>query len=548
MGLATSSRQQSALISFDHVNFSYDQQPTLCDFNLQVYPGEVLGLVGESGCGKTTVLRMLNGLIPHFYPGEVQGKVTLAGQNPAQLELWEIAKQQASVFQNPRTQFFATDTRSELAFACENQGLDPQVINQRIAAATRKCQTAHLLDRDIFALSAGQKQLLAATGTLVANPKIFLFDEPTANLSAEAIAHLRDILQDLKAAGATILLAEHRLYWLAGLLDRVIYLSQGRLIKQFSGQEFFQLSKDQQSGLGLRSLTAPIPVRPDVVLPAASRASFASPPPSVKPERFSEFSPPAAGYLNAANGSFPETNSAPGGITCEDGLWVENLRFSYQRGGEPILDIPQAFFPAGKIIALTGKNGVGKTTLANLLCGLLKPQRGKIKLVHPAKTGHYSRNTPRFWHRSQAGSPGLSPAKLRKIAFQVLQDTPRQLVAATVRAELQVGADKHLNPSRVEEVLASFGLEAYADRHPLTLSGGQQQRLCLALAQMIGKQIYLFDEPTSGLDASHLSAVVDSLHSLEMHRKVVLVVTHDPELIAATHALVYQISATNLVG
>ncbi|MDR1206343.1 MAG: energy-coupling factor ABC transporter ATP-binding protein [Peptococcaceae bacterium] len=322
------------MIKIENATFRYGETREQClrGVSLRIRRGECVLLCGESGCGKTTVTRLVNGLIPHFYEGEFSGKVTVAGRDVAETTPDALAGTVGSVFQNPRSQFFNLDTTGELAFGCENLGLPPAEIRERVKSTAAALGIERLLDRDIFALSGGEKQLIAIASAYALSPEIFVFDEPSSNLDWNAVGELARLMLRLKKTGKTLLIAEHRLYWLAGLIDRVVYMKAGRIESDRSAAEFLALPERKRTDLGLRALN------PDALRPAAK---------------------------------LPERQSPV--------LQVSGLSAHYKRGKAVLRGISFESSP-GEAIAILGGNGAGKTTLARVLCGLHKKASGAIAL------------------------------------------------------------------------------------------------------------------------------------------------------------------------
>ncbi|SER75672.1 energy-coupling factor transport system ATP-binding protein [Propionibacterium cyclohexanicum] len=298
--------------------------------DIAVERGQTVLVVGSSGCGKSTLLKAVSGLVPHLTPADVTGYLRVAGIEVADSDLATIGRKVSSVLQNPRTQFFCVDPVSELAFASENFGRPPDLIRERIGSAVLALGIGELLGSSMHAMSGGQKQRVAIGAAFVNDPEVYVLDEPTSSLDRESISTVREMIATLRMRGATILIAEHRLAYLEGLVDRVVLLDAGHLVDRWSGPEFFAMPAPRRMGLGLRRLTA------------------------------------------ASSGTLPV---AEGG---EDGVWLHDLSYSYRRG-IPALRLREAHLPRGRVTVVSGPNGAGKTTLVKVICGLLEPQ-GSITL------------------------------------------------------------------------------------------------------------------------------------------------------------------------
>ena len=320
------------IIQISNVSFQYEnsEKGALHDVSLTVEPGECILLCGESGCGKTTITRLLNGLIPHFYEGTLNGMVEVCGLKIQEEELYTIAEKVGSVFQNPRSQFFCLDTTSEVAFGCENMGLSEDEIKQRIAKVTRELKMENLMGRNIFKLSGGEKQRVACASVSAMQPEIFVLDEPTSNMDLDAIEELKKTLLFWKKQGKTIVIAEHRLYWLKYICDRVIYMEEGHIVSDLPMKTFVTFSEDRIKAMGLRGLSLSQPEFPE------------------KPEK--------------------------SGKT----ITFKNYHFNYEK--EEVLHMSDVTVPAESIIAVTGHNGSGKSTFLRCLCGLEKKFKGHTVL------------------------------------------------------------------------------------------------------------------------------------------------------------------------
>ena len=317
------------MITLKELSYTYpgqNESDALKDTSLHIEPGECVVLCGRSGCGKTTLLRAVNGLIPHFHGGTVTGKAMVAGLDISRSSLPEIALAVGSVFQNPRTQFFHMDTTGELAFQMENQNIAREKMRVRIQEVAGELELQNLLDRDIFALSGGEKQQIACGSIWAAQPRIVVLDEPSSNLDLPGIRRLQRSIRYMKAAGTTVLVSEHRLWYLYGIADRYILLEDGSIQEEYTSEEIHAFSEKERRRMGLRAVCA------DQLF-------------AIKPE--------AAAISRT-----------------ENGLKIQNL--ICKRKGKRVLEIPQLSVPKGAIVAVIGENGAGKSTLCRAITGLYR--------------------------------------------------------------------------------------------------------------------------------------------------------------------------------
>lgn len=271
-------------VELDHVSFLYDVGESgtggVDDVSMVIPRGQVVLICGDSGCGKTTVTRLINGLAPHYFEGNLTGTVRVCGLSVADSPLTELSRHVGSVFQNPDSQFLALDVEGELAFGCENYEMDPSEIRRRISAAERDFRLVGLRGRSVRSLSGGQKQTLACAGVACVDPEIMVLDEPSSNLDARAIERLRGIIAMWRARGKTVVIAEHRLYWLNGLVDRVAHMTMGRVDYEMDGEEFFSMEDGRRREWGLRPLTVEQIVSDAGVQGSRGRAAHTGPHPT----------------------------------------------------------------------------------------------------------------------------------------------------------------------------------------------------------------------------------------------------------------------------
>ena len=497
------------MIELKNVDFAYNSEGVteeqtsdgrLKNISLTINDGEFVLLTGGSGCGKTTILRLINGLIPNFYEGSLNGAVLVEGKNVSHAELYETAKTVSTVFQNPRSQFFNVDTTSELAFACENQGMPESDILRRIDETVKELHLEPLMNRSLFDLSGGQKQKIACASVAVTGNKIILLDEPSANLDLRTIDELRGLLAKWKSERKTIVVAEHRISYLWQLADRTVVLKDGEIIRELDRTQMDKITEEELHELGLRT-KKDCRVKPgnDTVLSPGGSMMLSSNNDTVQTRA-----------NDTVNKSFDKDTEkmSSSGLTRGSFLAIQNFRYKY-KNGYIALNIPQMQIPVGKITAITGNNGDGKTTFLNCLCGL--GHRSKGTLFYNGKI--YNRR------------------RRQKLVFLVMQDVNHQLFTESVLDEVLISQQDE-NEDEARRILASLDLEQFADRHPQSLSGGQKQRVAVASAIASGRDIMLFDEPTSGLDYTHMLQIGRILRNLKEQGKTVIVVTHDRELIS----------------
>lgn len=482
-----------ASLSFSYVSeLTGDRVEALKDVDLSADAGSLTLVCGASGCGKSTLMKALTGLVPQMTPGELDGVVRINGRNLADVALTDVGHLCSSVFQNPRTQFFCDTVAEELAFCGENYGRERVTLRQQSERAAKLMGISHLMERKLTTLSGGQLQKVALACALASGAPVLLADEPTSNLDPAAISEVRAALKVLKEQGLTIVVVEHRLHFLRGLADQVLLMESGRVTRRWNGAEFFSMGQAQRRSLGLRTLVDPGP-----------------------PETW--VGQVKAGRQEKQVGRQENREATPSQVR----LSCRGLSFAY--GASPVFEGLDADFPAGQITCIAGANGVGKTTLVRVLCGLAAPSSGSI---------------------SMDGVPASRKTR-RSACALVMQDTGRQLFSDTLAGELTIGAS-HASGQSGEQLLADFDLANLGERHPLSLSGGQKQRLVIAAARATGRPIVILDEPTSGVDARHLDSITATLRRIADEGAAVVVVTHDGEFAAACADRLITLTATGI--
>lgn len=461
----------------DDVTFWYgsSDKPALRDVSLSARVGECVLVTGPSGCGKTTLTHLVNGLVPHIYDGRIKGTVRVLGQDLSETGRGWIGTRVGSVFQNPRGQFVNRDVLSEVAFGCENQGVLRERLLGRVAGAVEALGIGELLDRKVSELSGGQRQMVILASAYAMDSDVFVFDEPAASLDVPSMVALAKVIGRLKERGKTVLVSEHRLWWLADLADRVVLMDEGTVAGEWGASEFGRLGREERERAGMREWRAgEIGLRP--------------PEPSGAPR------PPGA-------------------------LEADSLDFAYARGRK-VLSGLGARFPAGTVTGIVGGNGAGKTSLLRCMAGLARESRGSVSL-EGCKLPVGKR-------------PRSVQLVMQEPGYQLFGSTVEgELASALACAAPDAAAARGDAAAAVAGALEEFGLFGLESRHPLSLSGGQRQRLAIAAGLLRGASVLLLDEPTSGLDLRSMKAVARALRAAARNGAAVALVTHDYEFLCA---------------
>ncbi|MDO5719009.1 MAG: ABC transporter ATP-binding protein [Tissierellia bacterium] len=456
------------MISFQNITLKYigKNEYTLKNINLDIKKGETILFLGKSGTGKSTLLNMVNGIIPNYLEGEVSGELLINGEDLSSRSIQELSKQVGSVFQNPKSQFFNLDTTDELLFGLSNHRASKETMEQRLKATINNLKIENLVDRNIFKLSGGEKQKIACSSVYMTDPNIVIFDEPSSNLDSDGIKDLRATIEQLKKEGKTILIAEHRIFYLMDLVDRIVYIENGEIEEILTTRELINMLPEKRESMGIRSPFEPVLL-----------------------EKFKN---------NNSNIEYQQNWD----------LSIEDFSYSYSRGKQ-LWHIPKFRCAKGEIIGIMGKNGVGKTTLALTICGIMKA-KGEVKIAWSNKP--------------------INAKRRRKICSMIMQDVNHQLFLDTVEKELLFISKSDDKVERATEIAEKLDLLEYLEAHPLSLSGGQKQRVVIASAIMDGKEIIIFDEPTSGLDFDSMNKVAGVIKNIAKDR-IIFIISHDIEFI-----------------
>jgi len=483
----------------ENLSFRYrDRQgAAIHDISFETKPGEILLIAGASGCGKTTLIRCINGLIPRSYKGEISGRITVFGEEVKDWPLSRISQKIGTVLQDPERQILGTKVLNEVAFGLENLGMPRTEIYMRVQAALDALEISHLHDRDTFTLSGGEKQKLALAGVLAMQPSILLLDEPLASLDPASAWDSLNTIRLLANQGMTVLMVEHRVEDVLRIKpERVMYMSEGEI--RYLGD--------------LSGLSKVVNYR-EVKLPAEEiieRAKLDSAPVEI---RFL----PGVASANAEKEAI---------------VRFENVTFGYEAEREVLHGINLEIH-RGDVIAVLGPNGAGKTTFVKHAIGLLKPKSGRI-LVKGRDTRE------------------ASVAEIANTLGYVFQSPSHMLFAPTVREELSFGPMNLKHPiekieQEVKEALRIVNMSDNEQDPPLALSFGQQKRVSIAAILAMRSRILIMDEPTAGQDYQNYMNFMDSILQIPGF-EAVLFITHDVDLAVIYANRVLMIGGGGLVA
>ncbi len=476
-----------------NLSFKYRTRPewAIKDISLELKEGELLLIAGSSGCGKTTLARCINGLIPRSYRGERKGEVLLYGREISEMPIAEMAQVVGTLLQDPERQIVASNVFNEIAFGPENLGLPREEIVERIEQVMRRLNIEYLRDRETFNLSGGEKQKVALAGVLAMNPSILLLDEPLASLDPASAHEALQIFRSLADEGKTVILIEHRVEDAISIQpDRLLYMEGGQV-------KYLGPIHDLPTEIDHREVKLPAP------------------------------------WVVKRVKAFPQTALSPRRQEVQERgeplVVFEDVDFRYTDESPLVLQNVNLTIHRGDLIAVLGPNGAGKSTLVKHAIGLLKPTRGRV-LVEGQDTRK------------------MSVAQIARILGYVFQSPTHMLFAPTVREELEFGpknlefASQEIAQS-VSESLATMNLTGLGEYPPLGLSFGQQKRTAIAAVLAMRSKIMIMDEPTAGQDFANYTRFMDALCSASSDGRSILsanfaatvFITHDLDL-AVTYA------------
>jgi energy-coupling factor transport system ATP-binding protein len=485
-------------VALREVGFRYrgTDESALAGVNLEIRPGEFIVLLGPSGAGKSTLCLTLNGLIPHFVRGRLEGEVEVGGTPVRDARVPELARKVGLVFQDFEAQLFATNVELEVAFGLENFGVPVEVMRGRVAETLALVGLTGLEGREPATLSGGQKQRLAIAAVLALEPDLVVMDEPTTDLDPEGTEEVFQVARQLREQGRTVILAEHETEE-AIRADRVVVLDRGEVVASGTPDEVLT-----RSGW-LRDLGIQPPGGAEL-LDALGEAVVLDPDRATALLRERGWHVPGARW-NALLAR--DREPAPGRPLIQ----VESLEHRYG-GGVLALQGVDLTLGEGEFLGIVGANGSGKTTLAKHLNGLLHPTAGRV-LVEGRPTTKWS---------------------MRELGLRVgyvFQNPDHQIFAETVREEVAFAPRNHGVPDpeverRVAESIEAVDLTGREEEDPFTMSKGERQRVAVASVLATRPKVIILDEPTTGLDHGEQRAMMKLVRELNAAGHTIVCVTH----------------------
>ena len=512
----TEPQTHSPPIAFDHVSFTYPERssPVLCSLELTIPPGAFVLVTGSSGVGKSTLLRCINGLVPHASGGRIAGHVWVGAVDALRAGPRRMAAQVGFVVQSPETGFVTDRVEDEVVFSLENAGLPQAEIAARLAEALAIAGIEHLREQPLARLSGGEQQRVALAAALALRPPVLLLDEPLSQLDPQGAAELLRFLQELQARGHTIVAAEHR-------LERLLPLATQVILMEGAGPVWSGSPADAARRLPLppplvalgRALGwDPLPL---AVEGARNAARALCPAPHQAPKTLARAGLPTEPQTGTVRDR-PELASCGRSLTePQTGRHPRLLRLTgltVAYNGVPVLHDVELTVGASELVVLVGSNGAGKTTLLRAVTGLL-----------PARSG-------RVWLGGEEITEWDVARRCRRIGY-LPQEPDLLLFSATVAEELAVTLRNHGLPDegRVAQLLEQLGLATDAGRYPRDLSVGERQRVAWGAVAITQPEVLLLDEPTRGLDMALKVELGRLLQAWCAQGQGVLLVTHDVE-------------------
>lgn len=515
-------------LSADQLTFIYKNAETkaLDDISLDIDPGKFILLCGPTGSGKTSFIRAINGLIPHFYPGNFYGYFKVLNLDTVESNPAQLSTKVGTVFQIPENQLFAMDVERELAFALENLNFTREDISKRIETAIQLTQISHLRHKAPYELSGGEQQKVAIASLLALNPDILVLDEPLANLDPFTAKQTISLLKNLQnQEHKTIIISEHRIEYALPYVDEIIIIDDGKIVDRGTTQQVLDGDQIYALGLDLPPLVALFKHLKNTgqikgSIPYQFKSQMILLDELIKSNpRFIKKNAPD--LINLGHITHPISPKIPE-------IMFENVSYTYDQtlDQRPALSNLSFSVIPGEILGILGPNGAGKSTMIRCINGLIKPDSGTV------------------WVKGR----NIFDVPIYDVAQEVgimFQNPDHQLFSSTVEEELHFSLknlklSKEEMSERIDQYLNKLGLTPLREMSPFNISGGQKKKVSLASILCRETDILVFDEPTVGQDAQQKKNLLEIIHEAHRKNRTILIISHDLDFIAqiATRVLV----------
>ena len=484
-------------MSYSIKNITYQYSETgpkvLDDVSLTIEEGTVTAVVGPSGSGKSTLVQILSGVIPHLTTGGVlSGELNLEKDGePALISV---------VSQTPEDQLFGYGVEDAIAFGLENMGTPEDEISDSIEYVLDLLNLQHLRKRSVAALSGGQRQAVCIASVLAMNPQVLIMDEPVSSLDPNGKMMIRNVLNQMKADNTTVLIADNNLDWSCDIVDRVVGLSDGKILFEGTRDEFFRSFELQ------RTLGVMIPQEVEIYRALSEQGQPVS--------MFYQYSD-AVTQLDKLFSAKPGSVKHAAAPSFKDPVvTTHQVNKIFNDGFQGLRDI-NISVPENSVVAILGQNGSGKTTLVKHLNGLLKPTTGDVRIRGNSIAGK-------------------SVAQISRSVILVFQHPEHMLFEQSVLEELTFCARMQGLPftdEEVLEVLRTYGLEDEKETFPLNLSMGKKHLLTILSVLLSYAEVVILDEPTLGMDLKIRSELEEIILKLKSEGKTVIMISHEIPLV-----------------
>ncbi len=484
------------LYKIENLTFTYpnSNKKALSNINLMVKSGEFVTLCGKSGCGKTTLLRLLKKSIAPF--GELSGKIFFHGTELDEISRRDEAQKIGFVMQKPDNQIVTDKVWHELAFGMESLGYDKSEIRAKVAETASFFGINNWFHKKTNELSGGQKQILNLASVMVMNPSVLILDEPTSQLDPiGAQEFLRALEKINRELGVTVILSEHRLEEALSISDRLIVMDSGCIISDCLPENAGMILKEKNHDM--------YEAMPTAVRVFCELENDEKSPLSVRDAR---------GWLcEYAKTHIPDIEKIPEDTkdfaSKEAAVLVKDAWFRYGKDEDDVIKGLNLEIKKGEFYAIVGGNGTGKSTLLSLISGINKPYRGKVRIKEKSSVGVLPQNPEVLF--------------VKKTVFSDLYD---------ILSDRKESQDE--KTEKIKAVASLCAIEELLEMHPYDLSGGEQERAALAKVLLKNPQILLLDEPTKGMDAHFKKNFAEIIKKLTLDGTAVIMVSHDIEFCA----------------